>query len=98
MDAAGSSTYCFNCMIMLYGHIVEVTESLYYVHIKNINKWPKNENYACKVGISRAEHAHALSILPVVSASCPVHELSSPRVDQSASHPVRKLAYLRVVQ
>jgi len=39
-----------------------------------------------------AEHAHALSILPVVSASCPVHELSSPRVDQSASHPVRKLA------
>ena len=45
-----------------------------------------------------AEHAHALSILPVVSASCPVHELSSPRDDQSASHPVRKLAYLRVVQ
>jgi len=28
VDAAGISTYCFNCMIRLCGHIIQLTESL----------------------------------------------------------------------
>jgi len=57
-------------------------------------------DFACLVFVLLAASAR---LLVVQSATCPVRELSSPRVDQSVRCPVRELAirelaYLRVVQ